>query len=85
MPDFDGSLLASRLKDLAPHVPIFMISGEDQIPPEALRFVEEVMSKGEKPARFLSKVSELVTAGSALTHFLLMKGRAQVTHLARES
>jgi hypothetical protein len=50
-----------------------MILGDDQIPSDALRSVEEVMGKGEKPARFLSKVSESVTAGSA--PFLLMKER----------
>ena len=68
MPDMDGGSLASRLKEVAPHIPVFMISGQDQIPIDALRWVDEFISKGEKPAKLLSDVRDLLRARSLFIH-----------------
>jgi CheY-like chemotaxis protein len=83
MPDVDGGVLASRLKGLAPHIPVFMISGKDQLPTEALRSVDQLMSKGEQTETFLSEVSELVAVGSTFDHFIRTTPRARVTHPRR--
>lgn len=54
MRGLNGAVLASRLKELASCAPIIMVSGEDQLPPEAVGSIDKFMNKGENPATFLN-------------------------------
>lgn len=85
MPGMDGGVVAWRLKATAPHVPVLMISGEDQIPARALLWVDEFISKGENPTKFLTAVRNLLTTASPFTLFLrAQEADPRTTHSVKE-
>jgi CheY-like chemotaxis protein len=67
MPEMDGSDVAWQLKELAPNTPVLMVSGQDRVPPEALRFVDVFLHKGEHPTKFRQTVSDLLALGSSIS------------------
>lgn len=75
MPDMDGGVLAARLKGVAPHVPVLMISGEDCVPSNAMNWVDQFMAKAEGPAKFLARVNDLLAGASPFAHFLRSRKR----------
>jgi CheY-like chemotaxis protein len=62
MPEMDGGAVASQLKRLAPNTPVIMVSGQDRVPPEAIRFVDVLLHKGEHPTKFQKAVSALLAS-----------------------
>ncbi|HET7439741.1 MAG TPA: response regulator [Terriglobales bacterium] len=76
MPEMNGGVLAARLKEIAPQIPVLMISGQDHVPSNALQCVDQFMAKAEGPATFLAGVQDLLAGASPLAHVL----RAGKTH-----
>lgn len=85
MPGMDGGVVAWRLKATAPHIPLLMISGEDQVPARASLWVDEFISKGENPTKFLTAVRNLLTTASPFTFFLRAQGMdSRTMHSVKE-
>ncbi|HWC18300.1 MAG TPA: response regulator [Terriglobales bacterium] len=61
MPDIDGGTVARKLKEKAPHVPIVMFTGVDNISPEALVAVNSLVKKGESPTALSDEVQRLLS------------------------
>lgn len=61
MPDIDGGTVARKLKEKAPHVPIVMFTGVDDISPEALSAVTSLVKKGESPTALSDEVQRLLS------------------------
>jgi CheY-like chemotaxis protein len=87
MPEMDGGAVAGKLKTAAPQIPVLMVSGHSQIPAEAMRFVDEFLSKGEAPTRFLSSVRDLLAKAplSRCVHFHAVKKRLRATWRSHKS
>lgn len=60
MPNMDGALVAERLKELRPAVPIIMLSGENDVPNEAKQTVDAFVTKGDSPAVLLQTTASLL-------------------------
>lgn len=65
MPGMDGSVVAERMKQLKPSVPILMLSAYLDVPSETLRLVDKYVTKGQPPSTMLEVVAELLGRGSA--------------------
>lgn len=61
MPDIDGGTVARKLKERAPHVPIVMFTGVDEISPEALSAVTSLVKKGDSPTALSDEVQRLLS------------------------
>ena len=61
MPDLDGGTVARKLKEKAPHVPIVMFTGVDEIAPEALTAITSLVRKGESPTALSDEVQRLLS------------------------
>jgi len=64
MPEMMGDVLAARMKQLKPEVPIMMLSAYDALPPAALRASDTFLSKSAPPNRFVDAVDDLLVARS---------------------
>src|SRR5258708_14046813 len=53
MPEMNGHELATEIKRLTPQVPIIMLSSDEEIPADALRWGDAFFSKNDAPARLL--------------------------------
>ena len=60
LPEMNGDVLAGRMKDLRPSVPILMFSGYVDLPRAALAHVNRCLTKGEGPQLLLQAVAELM-------------------------
>ena len=68
MPEMMGDVVAARMKQLKPEVPILMLSAQDSLPPGALRASDTFLSKGAPPSQFVHAVQELLAARSPFFH-----------------
>jgi CheY-like chemotaxis protein len=59
MPEMNGHEVATEIKRLTPQVPIVMVSGDDEIPEQALNGVDAFVSKNEKPNRLLPVINQI--------------------------
>jgi CheY-like chemotaxis protein len=59
MPDMNGHELATEIKRLRPHVPIVMVSSDDQIAECALKVVDAFVSKNEASSRLLPVITRI--------------------------
>ena len=59
MPEMNGHELATEIKRLRPHVPIVMVSSDDQIPEHALKVVDAFVSKSEAHSRLLPVITRM--------------------------
>jgi CheY-like chemotaxis protein len=63
LPDVDGGIVAQRIREVAPHVPIILYSGMvDQVPKSTLDSVQAVVSKGEPATRLIAVLGDIVGA-----------------------
>jgi PAS domain S-box-containing protein len=60
MPDMDGAVVAERLKQLSPAVPVIMLSGDNDVPDAAKQNVDAFVRKGESPAVLLEMTASLL-------------------------
>jgi CheY-like chemotaxis protein len=63
MPEMMGDVVAARMKQLKPEVPIMMLSAQD-LPPIALRTSDAFLSKSVPPNQFVNAVDDLLAARS---------------------
>ena len=68
MPEMMGDVVAARMKQLKPEVPILMLSAQDSLPPGALRASDTFLSKSAPPSQFVHAVQELLAARSPFFH-----------------
>jgi CheY-like chemotaxis protein len=59
MPDMNGHELATEIKRLRPHVPIVMVSSDDEIAECALKVVDAFVSKNEAPSRLVPVITQI--------------------------
>jgi CheY-like chemotaxis protein len=59
MPDMDGHEVATELKRLRPHLPIVMVSSDEEIAEAALQVVDAFVSKSEAPSRLLPVITRI--------------------------
>ena len=60
MPEMLGDVVASRMKQLKPNIPIMMLSAHDSFAEEMLDLVDIFFSKREPPWRFVAAVQVLL-------------------------
>jgi CheY-like chemotaxis protein len=60
MPGMDGDVVAERMKQLKPSVPILLLSAYVDLPHEVLALVDRYLTKGEGPLPMLQAVAELL-------------------------
>lgn len=85
MPEMDGVVVAAKLKQVAPHLPVLMVSGQVQVPLRAMQCVDEFLHKGDKPAKFLSGVRDLLAARSPFSECGVVSSETQSTRAGKES
>jgi CheY-like chemotaxis protein len=61
MPGMTGAVVAERIKERNPDVPIILMSGDEDVPPRDLEAVDCFLSKLEPIANFLEKVDHLLS------------------------
>ena len=60
MPGMSGDVVAERMKQLKPSVPILLLSAYVDLPRETLALVDRYLIKGEGPLPMLQAVAELM-------------------------
>lgn len=60
MPEMRGDMVASRMKQLKPDIPIMLLSAHDSFPEEVLDHVDKFFSKREPPRKFVAAVQVLL-------------------------
>lgn len=60
MPNMNGDVVAQRMKDTDPDVPVAMLSAEENLTENALESVDVFISKSESPASLLETVEHLL-------------------------
>ena len=65
MPEMDGGMLASLIKDRNPKLPVILYSGSTSIPSNAHRWVDAVCSKGGSREELLTTIERLAQVDSA--------------------
>jgi len=60
MPGMNGDLVAKRMKQLKPSVPILLLSAYVDLPHETLALVDKYLTKGEGPVVMLQAMTELL-------------------------
>jgi CheY-like chemotaxis protein len=61
MPGMNGDVVAERMKELKPSVPILMLSAYVDLPRETLALVDMCLTKGNGPLILLEAVAELLS------------------------
>lgn len=61
MPGMNGDVVADRMKQLKPFIPILMLSAYIDLPKETLALVDRYLTKGEGPLIMLTAIAELLT------------------------
>jgi CheY-like chemotaxis protein len=60
MPGMNGDVVARKMKDLRPDLPIIMFSAYVDLPSETLALVDKSVTKGESPTVLLEAIAELL-------------------------
>jgi len=60
MPGMNGDVVARKMKDLRPDLPIIMFSAYVDLPGETLELVDKSVTKGEAPIVLLKAIAELL-------------------------
>jgi CheY-like chemotaxis protein len=61
MPGMNGDVVAERMKQLKPSIPILMLSAYVDLPSETLGLVDRYLTKGEGPLMMLQAIAQLLT------------------------
>ncbi len=59
MPQMDGEAVARETRRIDPRIPVIMLSGQINLPHEALSAVDVFVSKGQPPAVLLQHLTAL--------------------------
>jgi CheY-like chemotaxis protein len=62
MPGMNGDVVAQRMKELRPDLPIPMLSAYVDLPRETLALVDKSITKGESPRVLLDAMAQLIDA-----------------------
>jgi CheY-like chemotaxis protein len=65
MPGMNGGEVASRMREVKPHVPILLLSAYVGLPADVTSLVNLYMTKGEGPDVLLQKLGDLLQTGLA--------------------
>jgi CheY-like chemotaxis protein len=65
MPGMDGGVVAQKMRELKPSVPIIMLSAYVDLPRETLALVDKYLTKGEPPPVLLEAVAQLLERAGA--------------------
>jgi CheY-like chemotaxis protein len=65
MPEMDGGEVAIEMRRLRPQAPIIMLSGEVDIPEQALKWVDAFIAKDRLASQLLPTIAQLHGGGSA--------------------
>lgn len=68
MPEMMGDMVATRMKQLKPNVPIMMLSAQEDLPTAAMRASDTFLSKSTPPSQFVQAVDDLLAAHSPFFH-----------------
>jgi CheY-like chemotaxis protein len=60
MPGTSGHVVAEKMKELRPNLPIIMLSAYVDLPSETLALVDRSITKGEPPAVLLEAIALLL-------------------------
>jgi CheY-like chemotaxis protein len=60
MPGMNGDVVARKMKDLRPDLPIIMFSAYVDLPSETLALVDKSITKGEPPPVLLDAIAQLL-------------------------
>jgi CheY-like chemotaxis protein len=60
MPGMNGNVVAERMKELRPDLPIIMLSAYVDLPGETLALVDRSITKGEPPTVLLDSIKEVL-------------------------
>ncbi len=60
MPGMNGNVVAERMKELRPDLPIIMLSAYVDLPSETLALVDKSITKGEPPRGLLDAIAQLL-------------------------
>ena len=63
MPQMDGEAVAREIRRIDPRIPVIMLSGQINLPHEALSAVDVFVSKGQPPAVLLQHLAALAESG----------------------
>ena len=66
MPGMNGDIVAQRMKDLRPNVPIIILSAYVDPPSETLVLVDKSITKGEPPRVLLETITQLLVGRNNL-------------------
>lgn len=61
MPEMNGAEVASRMRELKPHVPILLLSAYVGLPREVTSLVDVYMTKGEGAPTLLEKLRKMLS------------------------
>lgn len=65
MPEMNGDVVAARMKELRPDLPIIMLSAYVDLPSETVALVDRVVMKGGPPVVLLEAIAVLLGDSSA--------------------
>jgi two-component system, OmpR family, copper resistance phosphate regulon response regulator CusR len=68
MPEMNGDQVATEIKRFKPHVPIVMLSSDDEIPEPALNVVDAFVSKNDAYSRLLPVISQICNENPSRAH-----------------
>lgn len=60
MPKMNGDVVAEKMKQLKPFVPIMMLSAYVDLPGQTLALVDKYLTKGERPQVMLNAIAQLL-------------------------
>jgi CheY-like chemotaxis protein len=66
MPGMNGDVVAQKMKQLRPDLPIVMLSAYVDLPRETLALVDKSVTKGESPTILLDTITQLLIQGRGL-------------------
>jgi CheY-like chemotaxis protein len=63
MPEMNGHEVATEIRRIQPQVPIVMVSGEEQLPEDAVKLVDAVVPKEDVHVRLLPVLTRICAEG----------------------
>ncbi len=68
MPGMNGAEVASRMRQIKPHVPILLLSAYVGLPADVTALVDVYMTKGEGAPKLLEKLDAMLSSSTARSH-----------------
>lgn len=75
MPGMNGGVVAARMKDAKPEIPVALLSSDECLPPSELEAVDCSIPKAEPISSLLEKVEYLVSLRLLFRPFRTSKGK----------